>query len=97
MTDTLDKLLELGSTPDWISPIWAIIQDFTNGPYNRFYLNRYEGHSVNGIKRFLKGYGVKVWGEMIADDMIIITVRQGQAKWTEYLLQRKGITILGMS
>jgi hypothetical protein len=95
MPDTLDQLLSIGSTLDFISPIRAIIQDLTNGPHHRFYIDRYAGWSVNGIKRLLKDYGVQVWGDMIADDMIIFTVRQAQARWTQYLLQREGISILG--
>lgn len=97
MSDWLDTLLSWGSTPDWISPLSGIIQDFINGPYNRFYIDRYAGWSVNGIKRKLKSYGVKPWGDMIADDMIIFTVKQTQAGWTQHILQQEGIPILGIS
>ena len=97
MSDSLDKLLSWGSTPNWISPLSGIIQDFTNGPYNRFYIDRYAGWSANGIKRLLRKFGINVWGTMIADDMIIFTVRQAQASWTQYILQREGIPILGVS
>ena len=97
MSDTLDKLLSWGSTSDWISPLSGIIQDFTNGPYNRFYIDRYAGWSVNAIKRLLKSYGIKPWGDLIAEDMIIFTVKQTQAGWTQYILEQKGIPILGVS
>jgi hypothetical protein len=94
MPDMIDRLLSLGSTPDWIRPLVGIIKDFTNGPYYRFYVDRNAGWSVNAIKRLLNSYGVHVWGDIIANDMIIFTVRQAQAQWAQYLLQRAGVPIL---
>lgn len=90
---TFDDLLEIGSAPDWISPLWGIIQDFTNGPYCRFYVDRMAGFSVDNVTAILKRGGVKYWGEMIADGMIIVTVPEAQADYAEYILQLAGVPL----
>ena len=92
---TFDDLLSIGSQLDWISPLWAIIQDFTNGPYCRFYVDRNAGFSVDNITAILKRGGVKYWGDMIADGMIIVTVPEAQADYALYLLQQVGVPVLG--
>lgn len=94
MPDTIDRILTLGSTPDWISPLVAIIQDFTNGPRHDFYVDLYAGWSVKDIKRLLNRHGVKVWGDMIADDTIIFSVRQPQARWAQIVLMRNEVPII---
>ena len=94
MPDTIDRILTMGSTPDWISPMVALIQDFTNGPRHDFYVDLYAGWSVNDIKKLLKRRGIKVWGDMIADDMIIFSVPQGQAQWAQTILMQSGLPIV---
>ena len=96
MPDLIDEFLSLGSTPDWISPLSGIIQDFTNGPHFRFYVDRNTEWSVNAIKGLLADYGIHVWGDLIAKDMIIFTVRQNQAQWVYYLLHKAGIPVLNV-
>lgn len=95
MSDGFDRFLSIGSTPDWISPLLGLIQDFTNGPRHTFYVARACGLSVNQIKGLLRRQGVKVWGDMIIDDMIVFSVRQPQARWADYILRREGVPILG--
>ena len=97
MSNLLDELLNIGSTPNWIRPLWAIIQDLSNGPLCRFYIDRYCGWSINDITGLLRRHGVQVWGDIVADDMIIFTVRQPQSRWAEHVLQRAGLPILGIS
>lgn len=92
--DLIDDLLSLGSTPDWISPLAALTLDFINGPSQHLYIDRQCGYSVNQIKRLLKLYGVRVWGDMIADGMIIVTVRKRQARWANYILRRAGVGVI---
>lgn len=95
--DWIDKLLGIGSTPDWISPLSGIFGDFTNGSYRRFYISRYAGYSCDQITKMLKDKGVKVWGDTIIDDMIVFTVKETQGGWARYLLQQASITIEGES
>lgn len=97
MSNTFDTLLGILSTPDWTSPLWAIIQDVSNGPHCHFYVDRYCGWSVNDIKWLLRRYGIQPWGDMIVEDIIIFTVRKNQSRWTDQVLMRIGLPVLGMS
>lgn len=89
----LDKLLEFGTIFDWISPLVAEIQDHTNGPAHTFLIPEDCGWSGREVEQLLRSYGVKTWGLMIVERMIMITVRQAQARWAQYLLDRERIPI----
>ena len=89
----LDRLLEFGTVFDWISPLIAEVQDVTNGPAHTFLIPEDCGWSGRAVERLLKDQGIKTWGLMIADHMILITVRQAQARWAQYLLDRERIPI----
>ena len=89
----LDKLLEFGTTFDWISPLIAEVQDVVNGPEHTFLIPEDCGWSGRAIERVLRDQGVKTWGLMIADHYILITTRQAQARWAQYLLGRERIPI----
>jgi hypothetical protein len=94
MPDKTDRLLAAGATFDWISPLVSLVQDITNGPGHIFFVDLYAGYSINDIKGLLRGHGVKVWGDMIVDNMIAVTVRKKQAHWAQYLLEREGVPLL---
>jgi hypothetical protein len=89
----LDKLLEFGTTFDWISPLIAEVNDMTNGPSHTFLIPEDCGWSGRAVERLLRDHGIKTWGLMIVDHMILITVRQAQARWAQYLLDRERIPI----
>jgi hypothetical protein len=95
MPDALDRLLAIGSAPDWISPLATIIRDFTNGPHHHFFADMYSGWSVNDVTNVLKRKGIDVWGAQVLDDMIVFTVRENQAKWAQYLLEHEGAPLIG--
>jgi hypothetical protein len=94
MPDTLDKLLSVGSTPDWISPAMSMMQDLFNSPRHDFHIDLNAGWSVNGIKRLLKRHRVKMWGDMIMDEAIVFSVRRSQARRAQSILIRNRIPIL---
>jgi hypothetical protein len=89
----LDKLLELGTVFDWISPVMAAIQDRLNGPSHTFMIPDDCGWSGFQIERLLKSYGIKPWRRMIVKHMIMLTVRLAQAHYAQYLLLRAQIPI----
>jgi hypothetical protein len=89
----LDRLLEIGSMFDGISPTVAFIQDILNGPSHTFLIPEACGWSGRQIERLLKGNGIRVWGLMIVNRTIMLTVRQAQARWAQYLLDRDGIPV----
>jgi hypothetical protein len=89
----VDRLLSFGTTFDWISPTLAFIQDIANGPSCPFFVPYNAGWSGREIERLLKHHGIKVWGLMIVNDAIMFSVRQAQARWTLYVLERAGVPI----
>jgi hypothetical protein len=74
-------------------PLTADIQDLVNGPSHTFFVEAKSGWSANEIDRLLRSRGVHVWGELIVADEIMFTVRQAQARWAQYLLERAGVPI----
>lgn len=95
--DHVGKVLEILSTPDWISPLVALIQDFTNGPHTRFYVDPYCGYSCNGLMRELRKYGIQPWGQTYVVDyaMFIFTVKRAQAAYTLRILEQLGVAVYG--
>lgn len=89
----LDKLLDFGTVFDWISPLIAEVQDHLNGPVHTFLIPEGCGWSGCAIEDLLRRHGVKTWGLMIVDRMIMITVRLAQARWAQHLLERERIPI----
>lgn len=88
-----DKLLSVGTVFDWISPLLAAVQDVANGPSHTFLVPEACGWSAREIERLLTARGIRVWGLMIVRDTIMFSVRQSQARWAQYLLEREGIPI----
>jgi len=90
----IDKILQIGAYGDLITPIVSMIQDITNGPSCGFGLPRDIGLSARDVERLLRSRGVKVWGLMVIDDLIIFRVRKAQAAWTKYLLDQAKVPML---
>lgn len=89
----LDRLLELGTVFDWISPCLAYIHDALNGPSHTFLIPEDCGWSGKQIEALLRANGVRVWGLMVVNRTIMATVRLAQARWAQYLLDREGIPV----
>jgi hypothetical protein len=89
----LDKFLEIASTPDWITPLAGMIQDRVNGPAHMFLIPDDCGWSGFEIRRLLKRHGVKTWGLMVVDNLILVSVRLAQAHYAQYILLREQIPI----
>lgn len=51
--------------------------------------------SGSEIERFLKHYGIIIWGRRITGSHAIFSVKGRQAVWAEYLLLRRGIPLAG--
>lgn len=92
----LDKILNIGCAFDWITPTWAIFQDFFNGPVSHFGIQANVGFTRGDIRRLLRKHGARSWGYVynVAGDMIMLSVPKSQATWAYYLLQREGVPIL---
>jgi len=88
-----DRILELGSMFDWISPILAFLGDVANGPSHTFLVPIPCHMSGLEMAALLKANGIRVWGLMVVEGQIMLTVRKAQARWAQYLLERAGIRL----
>ena len=88
-----DRILELGTTFDWVTPLIAFVQDIVAGPSFTFLVPADCGWSGREIGRLLKRHGVRVWGMMIVSNTLMFSARKAQAQWAQYFLQREGIPI----
>lgn len=88
-----DKILAIGSVFDWITPLAAYAQDFLYGPSHTFGIPHDIGWSGREIAGLLNRHGIQTWGLMIVSDTLMVSVRESQARWAQYLLQREGIPI----
>jgi|WetSurMetagenome_2_1015567.scaffolds.fasta_scaffold423439_3 hypothetical protein len=89
----LDTLFKIGTVFDWISPTVAFVQTLINGPSYTFTVPANVGVSGGTVVDFLHRRGIKTWGHMIVNGYILFTVRQSQARWAQYQLERAGVPI----
>lgn len=90
-----DRLLEIGKTLNWITPLTNIYKDLNNGPHHDFHIDRYAGWSGGRIRRLLTCNGVGLWRLSYTDTLISFRVRKNQAWWAQNILLRENIPILG--
>lgn len=82
---------------DWISPVWAFLQDFAaDGPVSRFGVQGDCGITQELIQRTLKERGVHSWGYLYTStlDVLMFRVKSKQARWAKYILLKLGVPIL---
>lgn len=87
----LNEILKVGGIFDWISPLWAGIQDLRNGPSHTFFIPYGCGWSGNDVIRLLRSRGVNTWGHMVVNDQVMITVKKKQARWAAQVMDRSGV------
>jgi hypothetical protein len=84
-------ILEFGTTFDWISPMLSIAGDLANGGGYTLLIPQDCGWTGHEIANLLQRNGIKTWGHMIVNGTFMISVRQPQASYARYLLQRAGL------
>lgn len=60
---------------------------------HRFWIARDAGWSGVDIENFLRKYGVVLWDRGFLGEEYFFCVKERQANWAEYLLQRRGIPV----
>jgi len=92
----INKILNIGSAFDWITPSVAFVQDSRNVPVGHFGIPVNCSWGSKEIKRLLGSYDVHVWGLMFnfEGDVLLFTVKKRDAELTYYLLRRMGIPII---
>jgi hypothetical protein len=90
----LERFLEIGASFDWITPLGSILGDLLNGPSHTF-LIPYGSSPLSGreIGWMLGKRGVKCWGLMVVSGTLMVSVRLGQARWAQHLLEQAGVPI----
>ncbi len=90
----VDKILEVGASFDWISPVLMFLDELFNGPFHTFLIS-YEAcpMSAKNIKKELKRYNIRVGIMMIVSKTIMIPVKLGQAHFAQQLMNGWGIPI----
>lgn len=87
----LGDILQYGTTFDWLSPLLSIAGDLANGGGYTFLIPQDCGWTGREIASLLRRNGIKTWGHMIVNGTFMISVRQPQAGYARYLLQRAGL------
>lgn len=75
MQDPIDGLLAVASTPDWLTPLWATVQDVLRGPAYTFLVTG--GGPV--VVDVLKGAGCETWGAQLVGSVLMVSVPAEQA------------------
>lgn len=78
-----DKLLEVGSMFDFITPLLAWILDIARWPSHTFILREGDcggAWTEADLRQLLKREHIQVWGEMIVDNRVMFTVRKRDAE-----------------
>ena len=90
----IDKMLQVGSAFDWISPAAATLQNVMRGPSFTF-LIPYDDCPLSGreIELALKKRRVACWGLMVVDGTLTVSVKQAQAQQAQRVLESQGVPI----
>lgn len=91
----IDKSIDIGTSFDWITPLWSFIQDYRNRPAVGYNVPVDSGWSAYAIRDLLQNAGVKIWGLAIYGNTIVFGARQAQASYIQYLLDREGVPYQG--
>lgn len=85
-------ILEFLASFDLITPAAGLMKDIANSPSTSFMLSPGEW-SGRAVQRLLKAHSVDSWGMMNTPDGIIFFVREAQAEWAYYVMQREGVAV----
>lgn len=92
----LNDLVKIGAACDWITPVWALLQNFAHGSHADFGIVAGAGFTIGDIKRLLRSNGIDVWGLVytVDFDMLMFSVTQEQARLADDVLNRAGVPVL---
>ena len=94
MEGLIDTILEVGSWPDWVTPLWSMIQDRFNEGGHTFLLPVDNcPYAPIEVQWFLEENGVKTYGLYVFQGYIMISCHPNVATWAQYWLDQAGIFI----
>lgn len=91
----LNKVLSVGAGFDWISPLWKLILDYRRRPSVGYSIPADCGWQSYAIQDILCNSGIKLWGLALYQETFVFSVREAQAQYTQYLLEKSGIPYYG--
>lgn len=77
-----------------LDPFTAGLQDVLEGPNHTFFVPADSGWSGAEVERLLAARGIRAWGRQIVKGDIMLTVREPQARWAQYLLDRCSVPLV---
>ena len=92
----LDFLLGLGSSLDWVSPIFFFLKDLINGPVADFGIDAHSGWNEYNLKQLFLYHEIPIWGltYSLMGELIFFTVSKKDAEKTYSLLITAGIPMV---
>ena len=92
----LDYLFGLGSSFDWVSPIFFFLKDLIYGPVADFGIDAHSGWNEYNLKQLFLYYDISIWGltYSLKGDILIFTVSREDARDTYSLLIATGIPMI---
>jgi len=92
----LDYFLGLGSSFDWVSPIFFFLKDLIKGSVADFGIDAYSGWNVYNLKQLFFYYEISIWGltYSLNGDIFVFTVSKEDVQRTYSLLIAAGIPMV---
>ena len=94
MGDTIDKVLGIGASFDWISPLASVLGDLTHGGGYTF-LIPYDASPLSGreIGWLLGKRGIKCWGMMVVSGTLMLSVKKQDSARAYSILNQAGVPV----
>lgn len=90
-----DRFVAIGAEFDWITPVLTWLMDLRSGGSVGYNVPVDAGWSALAIQMMLHDAGVRIWGLSIVAGIITFRLKQKQARYAQYLLERHGIPYEG--
>ena len=92
----LNFLFGLGSSFDWVSPIFFFLKDLLKGPVADFGIDAHCGWDEYNLKQLFLYYEISIWGltYSLKGDILIFTVSKEDARNTYSALIAEGIPMV---
>jgi hypothetical protein len=91
----MEALLDLLAHLDWFERLDEYLRSARGVRSWRFCVPRDCGWSGHQIEKFLRRYGIRIWGRNFSREHLFFRVKLRQANWAEYLLRRRDIPVCG--
>lgn len=93
----IDKMLEAGTTFDWISPLWSLYQDSRHSGGAGFTIDVDGGWSLYAVNDLMNEYNIETWGWQLYGDVFIFRLNEAAAPYAQHLMRTCGVPVVGDS